>query len=162
VDLSRAWTAFGGASLTLMGAALAAGARRHAADNAAWQRQWSQAVGAPASVAEEAKLVRGYRAAGAACALLGLGFAAASAFGRALVSPRFTGGDPRLGGAGLAALGLGFGAVKLRVAFARAPRFLYDAASKRPLDERLAGLATWALCALRVVFGFQLISEGMK
>ncbi len=40
MDFSREWTAFGGASLALMGAAIGAGARRHAEDNLAWRREW--------------------------------------------------------------------------------------------------------------------------
>ena len=36
VDFPREWTAFGGASLALMGAAIGAGARRHAEDNLAF------------------------------------------------------------------------------------------------------------------------------
>lgn len=68
-DLSREWTAFGGASLALMGAALALGARGHARDNIAWQRERGRLVGAPEPAADA-------RVAGASLALLGAGFAA--------------------------------------------------------------------------------------
>ncbi len=93
MDLPRAWTAFGGASLALMGTAIAAGARRHADDNLAWRREWSKASGIPISDPGDGRaLVRAYRAGGALAALAGLGVVAAAAAGPA------RGGAP--GGAG--------------------------------------------------------------
>src|SRR3569832_1410231 len=69
VDFPREWTAFGGASLALMGAALSAGALRHAADNLAWRREWRRAVGAPGPGREGGRgRVHGLRLGGAAAA----------------------------------------------------------------------------------------------
>lgn len=145
MELARAWTAFGGASLALMGASVACGARRYAADNLAWRRQWSQAVGAAEPAAGEGapRLIRIYRAGGTLCAGAGAGLAAAALLGR--LASRVPPGDPRPVGAGLILLGLGLGAQKIRG----------GAAALRP-DERAAGLALWTLYALWAGFGLKL------
>ncbi|MDE2510407.1 MAG: hypothetical protein KGL74_04740, partial [Elusimicrobia bacterium] len=69
-EFAREWTAFGGASLALMGAALAFGARRYADDHLDWQRQWSRAAGRPEPPpADPGPLARAYRRIGAVAAL---------------------------------------------------------------------------------------------
>jgi hypothetical protein len=153
VDLPRAWTAFGGASLALMGVALAAGARRHAADNLAWRRQWNREMGVPAAdLGDGSLLILVCRAGGTLGILLGLGFIAAAASGRALSSVRFGGGDGRALGACFALLGAAFTAIKVsRGSF-----------GERAPGEKIADAATWTLCALWIAFGVRLISETLR
>jgi hypothetical protein len=165
VDFSREWTAFGGASLALMGAALGAGARRHAEDNLAWRREWSRAVGAPDAGPDEVRpLVVLFRAGGAIGVLAGLGFVAAAAAGRPLSSSHFGPGDARVLGASFALLGACFAALNLSRRSPRGPRFLaLDALSAppdRPLGERIAGAAGWLLIVLWIWFGLRLLSAG--
>jgi hypothetical protein len=167
VNLAREWTVFGGASLVLMGIALCAGARRHAEDAAAWQRQWRQAVGAPDSGADESgSLVAVYRVGGALVALAGAALLGGTAAGRALSSTRFGPGDARALGACFAALGLGFAVLKLSRLSPRGPRFLAAdplvSGGDRPLGERVAGAATWTLCALWTGFGLRLLTESLR
>lgn len=84
--LAREWTAVGGAALALMGAGLAFGAGRHAADHHSWHRQWRHAAGHEPERrrdGEGAGLARAYRAAGALLALAGAALVAAAASGRA-------------------------------------------------------------------------------
>ena len=153
MDLPRAWTAFGGASLALMGAALAGGARRHAEDNIAWRRQWSRAVGAPDDDLGDGRVfVRACRVGGVLGALAGLGFVAAAASGRALSSARFGSGDARVLGACFFVLGAAFTALKLSRA----------AVPAQALGERIAGAATWALGALWIAFGLRLLTETLR
>jgi hypothetical protein len=167
MDFPREWTAFGGASLALMGAAIAAGARRHAEDNLAWQREWRRAVGAPDSGAGDARnLVLGYRAGGALGFLAGLGFLAAAAMGRSLTSSHFALGDARALGACFALLGGAFAMMRLFRRAPRGPRFLIHeplaASDVRPLDERAATAASWALIVLWIWFGLRLILESTR
>jgi len=147
-DLSREWTAFGGASLALMGAALAAGARGYARDNIAWQRERSRLVGAPEPAADGADgLIRLYRGIGGAAAALGLAFVLAAAAGRAL-APRTGPADARIAGVSLTGIGLGFAAMKAR--------------RGSPHGERGADLAVWLLCALWAAFGLRLLIGGAR
>lgn len=152
MNSAQEWTAFGGASLAFMGAALATGARRHAADVAAWRVQQEQAVGSAAARQETTSGVeRFYRGSGIGIFVIGV-LVAASAKGVALASA----GAPR-GGAGLGAcvatLGAAFAAAKWR-------RSLELFA--RPPDERAADAAIWALCALWLCFGLRLCWEGLR
>ena len=143
---------FGGASLALMGTSLAAGARRHAADNLAWRREWRQAVGARESAAAEGRgLMAAYRAAGALLFLIGLSVALAGLAGRVAVSPLL---GARILGACCLALGLGFGALKLSSGAASGPRL--------PEKEPVAALSAWALCALWAAFGLRLLAWPSK
>ena len=163
MNLPREWTAFGGASLALMGAALVAGARKHAEDNLTWRRQWGQAAGVPDSgPGDGRRLIAVYRAGGALVIAVGLGLAAAAASGRALSSARFGHNDARALGACFAALGLAFAALKLSRDVARGPRFLAADLPTSPLGERLAGAATWGLCALWIAFGLRLLTESLR
>jgi hypothetical protein len=155
-DLAREWTAFGGASLALMGAALAFGARGYARDHHAWERERSRAVGAPEpDAAASTPRARRYRAAGFIVGLAGLAFAAAAAAGRGLTT-RTGPADARIGGACLALLGAVFAVSKALRGRGRGPRFLPGAADGRPFDERAADAAVWSLCALWTVFGLRL------
>ena len=141
-DLSREWTAFGGASLALMGAALAAGARGYARDNVAWHAEWRRAVGAPEAAPLDADgLIRLYRWIGGLASSLGLAFVLAASMGRAL-APRTGPADARVAGVSLALLGAGFAAMKVR--------------RGSPHGERGADLAVWLLCALWTAFGLRL------
>jgi hypothetical protein len=165
VDFPREWTAFGGASLALMGATIAAGARRHAEDILAWPREWSRAVGAPdAGPGDARRLVLGFRAGGALGVLLGLGFIAAAAGGRPLTSSHFGPADARMLGASFTLLGACVAALNLYRRSSRGPRFLaFDplaAPSARPLDERFAGAAGWLLIVLWIWFGLRLLNAG--
>jgi hypothetical protein len=167
VNLAREWTAFGGASLALMGTALCAGARRHVEDALAWQRQRRQAVGAPGEDSDGSPgLLLVYRAGGALVILLGAGLVAGAAAGRALSSTRFGPGDARALGACFTTLGLCFTALKLSRGAARGPRFLaadsFAAGSDRALGERIAGAAAWGLCALWAAFGLRLLTETLR
>jgi hypothetical protein len=162
LDFPREWTAFGGASLALMGAAIAAGARRHAADNLAWRREWDRAAGVSGSVPPESPgLVLGFRVGGSAGVVIGLGFVASAAAGRSLTSSHFGPGDARVLGASFSLLGAGLAAMRLQRRTARGPRFLTDeplaAPSARRLDERIADAAGWALIALWIWFGLRLV-----
>lgn len=164
MDFPREWTAFGGASLALMGAALAAGARRHAEDNLAWRREWRRAVGAPEAGPENCRrLVLAFRFGGALGVALGLGAVAGAAAGRPLSSYRPAPGDARLLGALFAAIGAGVAALNLSRRSSRGPRFLafdpLSAPSARPFDERAAGAAGWALIVLWIWFGLRLLLE---
>lgn len=157
MEFAREWTAFGGASLALMGAALAAGARRNASDIRSWRRQWREAVGAaPAPEPGADRLVGTYRAVGGIVALVGGVLAAAVAAG--FVAPASTpGAGPRALGAGVAALGLAF-AVRKATAESRGPKFLETgafAAGEKPLDARAADALAWALCALWMACGLR-------
>jgi hypothetical protein len=167
LDFPREWTAFGGASLTLMGAAIGAGARRHVEDNLAWRREWRRAVGAPdAGPGETRRLVLGFRAGGALGVLVGLGFAASAAAGRPLTSSHFGPGDARVLGACFTLLGAGLGAMGLRRRASRGPRFLaadpLTASPARGLGERAAGAAGGLLCVLWIWFGLRLILESPR
>jgi hypothetical protein len=165
MDLPRAWTAFGGASLALMGTALAAGARRLAADNLAWRREWCRAVGAPEAGLGDGRVLRlACRVGGTLGALAGLGVAAAAAAGRALSPARFGSGDPRALGACFALLGAAFTAMKASRGAARVPRFLGEGEDPepQPLGERIAGASTWLLCALWIAFGLRLLTENLR
>jgi hypothetical protein len=167
VDFAREWTAFGGASLSLMGLVLSAGARRHAADNLAWRREWRRAVGAPDPGPEDVRgLVLGLRAGGGAAAVAGLAVAAAAAAGRALTAFRPAAGEVRLLGALFAATGVGVAALNLTRRSARGPRFLafepLAAASARPIDERVASAAGWLLIVLWIWFGCRLLLEAPR
>jgi hypothetical protein len=167
VDFPREWTAFGGASLALMGAALAAGARRHAEDNLAWRREWSRAVGAPdAGPGDARRLILGFRAGGALGILVGLGFVAAAAAGRPLTSSHFGPRDARVLGASFMLLGACVAALNLYRRAPRGPRFLaFDplaAPSGRPLGERVASSAGWLLIVLWIWFGLRLLSAGYR
>ena len=160
MNFAREWTVFGGASLALMGAALAAGARRYSEDNLAWQRQWRQAAGLPPAEETDARAsVRIYRAAGALIFLIGLGFALSAATGFAASAPRLSPLGVKILGACAAGVGLAVGAAKFYVGLHRGPRFLEEDAPAAPLDERLSGLAQWALCALWAAFGLRLLWE---
>ena len=167
MNFPREWTAFGGASLALMGAAIGAGARRHAEDNVAWRREWRRAVGAPDSgPGETRRLLIGFRAGGALGVLAGLGFIAAAAAGRPLTSSHFGPGDARVLGASFAILGSCFAALNMSRRSPRGPRFLaFDplaAPSSRPLGERVAGAAGGLLCALWIWFGLRLLLESAR
>lgn len=140
--LAREWTAFGGASLGLMGAALALGARGYARDHAAWQRERNQALGVPAPApGEPERLTRGYRVGGVAVLCLGALVFLSATFGIG-PAPRVKLEDARVSGLCLALLGVTFAGVKLRRG---APRWA-DASDG----------AVWALCALWAIFGMRL------
>ncbi len=155
MDPARAWTVFGGASLVLMGAALAGGARRHAADALAWQKQRRQAVGAPEPVPPPLPPVRAYRAGGALLALAGAALAAGAQTG--LVRARGA-AESRPGavliGTAIAACGVGLGTLKILAA--------RTATAPRPLGERLGDAALWTLCALWTAFGTVLVREALR
>jgi hypothetical protein len=135
-----------------MGVALAAGARRHAADVAAWQAQHRQAVGAAeGGDIEMERLQKIYRAGGALLAAVGTALA---------VSARWAGLELRgisRGGAMIgpcvAALGAVFALSKWRAG---------QAAGEKAGDEIGTDAAVWALCALWVGFGLRLWSEGLR
>lgn len=151
---ARAWTEFGGASLALMGAALAAGARRFARENAAWRREWSRAVGA-AEPGVGRDLGLSYRVAGALVAFAGLGVLSAAASGAVAVAPP---AHPRLVGALIAFVGAAAAALKL-LTRPRGPRFLEgEPLLERSFDERASEAAVWALCALWAAYGLILVS----
>lgn len=167
MDFPREWTAFGGASLALMGAALSAGARRHAADNLAWRREWRRATGAPETgAADGRRLVLALRAGGALAAAAGLGVVAAAAAGRELSRYRPPSSEVRLLGALFAAIGAGVAALNVSRRSARGPRFLavepLAAPSARPLDERVASAAGWLLIVLWIWFGCRLLLEAPR
>ena len=165
MDFPREWTAFGGASLALMGAALSAGARRHAADNLAWRREWRRAVGAPDPGREDGRgLVLGLRAGGLVAAAAGAAVVAASAAGRELSRYRPPAGEIRLLGALFAAVGAGVAVLNLSRRSARGPRFLAlePMTATRPLDERVASAAGWLLIVLWIWFGCRLLMEAPR
>jgi hypothetical protein len=160
-ELAREWTAFGGASLALMGQALLAGARSLAKEHADWQEEWSRAVGRTplARAGNEDFLARVYAAAGAMGLLLGVLILAAAAGGRTLSAGP---ANARALGAVLAALGLAAALHKAGRALRRAPLFLQAdplAAPPEPsLGESVSGAAVWLLCGLWAAFGLRLFS----
>ena len=167
MDFPREWTAFGGASLALMGAVLSAGARRHAADNLAWRREWRRAVGAPDAGPENGRgLVLGLRAGGLLAVAAGVGVVVAAARGHELTRYRPQAGEIRLLGALFAAIGAGVAALNLSRRSARGPRFLawepLASPSERPLDERAASVAGWLLIVLWIWFGCRLLLEAPR
>lgn len=167
VDFPREWTAFGGASLALMGAVLAAGARRHAADHLAWRREWRRAVGAPDAGPEDGRrLVLALRAGGLLAAAAGAAVIAAAVCGHELSQYRPQASEARLLGALFAAIGAGAAVMSLSRRSERGPRFLAfeppASASSRPLDERVSGAAGWLLIVLWIWFGFRLILEAPR
>ena len=110
-------------------------------------------MGAPdADLGDGRVLVRVCRVGGMLGALIGLGFVAAAASGRALSPARFGPGDARVLGACFAVLGAAFAALKLS----------RGAAEAQPLGERIAGAATWTLCALWIAFGLRLLTETLR
>lgn len=155
--LAREWTAFGGASLALMGASLAAGARAFAKDHVDWQRQWSQAVGAPPPEAEAGRLAGAYRLGGSLIALVGLAAVGAAARGRTLSAGP---GNARLAGGCLLAAGLAAAVQKFRRETRRAPLFLEADPLAAPPEpgwgELASDAAAWLLCALWAAFGLRL------
>ncbi|MDE2490056.1 MAG: hypothetical protein KGM24_04365 [Elusimicrobia bacterium] len=168
-DLPRVWTAFGGASLALMGLALAGGARRHAADLAAWRRERRLALGEPEPPGGDVPSpleVLAYRIGGALLSLVGAALAAAASAGSVRAAgPAGTRLGAALAGAVVSACGVGFGTMKT-LAGRRGPRFLRgeelaDDAPRR-LDERLADGAVWTLCALWAVFGALLARAALR
>ena len=167
MNFAREWTAFGGASLALMGTAIGAGARRHAEDNLAWRREWGRAVGAPdAGPGDAGRLVLALRIGGVMGVLAGLGFVSAAAAGRPLTSSHFGPGDARVLGACFTLLGSCFAATSLFRRSPRGPRFLaFDPLASpavRPLGERVAGAAGWLLCVLWIWFGLRLLAEAAR
>ncbi|MFI5347755.1 MAG: hypothetical protein ACHQ51_15385 [Elusimicrobiota bacterium] len=165
-EFAREWTAFGGISLALMGAALSAGARGYADDFLSWQRQWSSAVGAPepASRGNDA-LIRVYRLLGVGGIVIGAALAAAAASGRAPAS-RVGASDARIMGICLTVLGFGFAMLKLGRDSRRSPRFLEPdpsaSARRRAIDELAAEMSVWTLCALWTGFGLHLFWEATR
>jgi hypothetical protein len=167
VDFTREWTAFGGASLALMGAVLSAGARRHAADNLAWRREWRRAAGVPEPLKEDGRgLILGLRLGGGAAAAAGLAVIAAAAAGIRLTAYRPAPREIRLLGALFAAIGIGVAILNLSRRSARGPRFLafepLSSAETRPLDERVASVAGWLLIVLWIWFGCRLLLEAPR
>jgi hypothetical protein len=165
-EFAREWTAFGGVSLALMGAALAVGARGYADDHLAWQRQWSRAAGTPEpAAADNSSLARLYRLAGALGFLVGAALALAAASGRAL-SSRTGPSDARVIGVCLTVLGAGFAVLKFGRDSRRTPRFLeadpLAAAPRRGLAESAAEACGWLLCALWTGFGLWLFHEATR
>jgi hypothetical protein len=153
MELARAWTAFGGASLALMGAALGAGSRRLSAENLAWRREWRHAVGvSEADDAEAASLALLYRGAGALIGAAGLAVLSAVGAGQAFVPGP---SSPRLVGVLIALVGLGAGALKA-LARPSAPRHLpreLGAGAAPSFEDRACDASIWALCALWAAFG---------
>ena len=167
-DFAREWTAFGGASLALMGAALAAGARGYVEDHLAWQREWSRAVGAPAPAFDAGRkefLAFVFRLIGAAGVLAGAGVTLAAASGRTLGS-RAALSDARILGASLIVLGFGCTVIKLNRDARRPSRFLesdpLSAASRPGFGALAAETAVWLLCALWTGFGVWLFWEATR
>ncbi len=153
MELARAWTAFGGASLALMGGALGAGSRRLAAENQAWRREWRHAVGASGGdPSEGASLSLLYRGGGALIGAAGLGVLSAVSAGQAFVEPP---SSPRLVGVLIAVVGLGAGALKAlaRPAATRGRTLPLLPGEAPTLEDRACDAAIWALCALWAAFG---------
>ncbi|MBI3565480.1 MAG: hypothetical protein HY079_09820 [Elusimicrobia bacterium] len=161
MELARAWTAFGGASLSLMGVCLGAGARKLARENLMWRREWRQAVGAPGTdEGEGASLALLYRAAGALIGAAGLGVLSASAAGTALVAAP---SRPALAGALIAAVGTAAAALKAAsLPAAGRPVEGLPPDAPRPFDERASDAAVWALCALWTAFGLLLLRGAFR
>jgi hypothetical protein len=167
-DFAREWTAFGGASLALMGAALAFGARGYVDDHLAWQREWSRAVGASEPVADAGRkglLLFVFRLIGVAGVLAGAGVMLAAASGRILAS-RAAPSDARIMGASLIVLGFGCALIKLNRDARRPSRFTESdplAAAPAPGGDALAAeTAVWLLCALWTGFGVWLFWEATR
>jgi hypothetical protein len=149
--LARELTAVGGAALALMGAGLALGARRHAADHRQWDRDRRHAAGLdPALRAEDDGLARVYRAGGALLAAAGIVLAAAAFAGRAAMRLELDRGDALVGGALLALAGAAGAAAR---------------AWSRPLSptraERASEACGWALSVLLVSYGVRLLKTGL-
>lgn len=156
MDLARGWTAFGGASLALMGASLGAGARKLARENLSWRRQWGQETGVEGGEGtSESSLTLLYRAAGALVGAAGLGVLSSAAAGAAVVAGP---SRPALAGALIAAVGTAAAALKASSlpSSSRPPAGLPPDAP-RPFDERASDAAVWALCALWAAYGLILL-----
>ncbi|MFI5348367.1 MAG: hypothetical protein ACHQ2Z_02390 [Elusimicrobiota bacterium] len=162
MNFPREWTAFGGASLALMGTAIGAGARRHAEDNLAWRREWGRAAGvSDAGPRDARRLVLALRVGGVVGVLAGLGIVAAAAADRPLTSSHFGPGDARALGACFTLLGACFAVMSLFRRSPRGPRFLaFDPLAAPPVrsfGERVSGAAGWLLIVLWIWFGLRLL-----
>lgn len=153
MNLDQSWTAFGGASLALMGVSLVAGARRMAVDNLAWRREWGRATGREQDPNQDGRALA-FVYWGAGALISGAGFGILSAGQPVVAGPAHS----RLAGFLITGVGAGAGALKF-IARSRGPRFLDGETAvgqSRPFDERAAEAATWTLCSLWSAFGVAL------
>jgi hypothetical protein len=163
VDPAREWTVFVGGTFALMGAALAASARRRAHDAVVWENERRRLAGEDAVSCEgafERLQLRLNRLVGAAGALGGAALLAAAASGRA-VSWRPSGPAAAALAAALILAGLA-GALARALGRGSAPAFLGAAAlaaAEEPLGERAARACGWALRAWWIVYGVRLLFQ---
>lgn len=154
---------FAAGALGLMGAALAFGSARHARENLAWRRQWSEATGEALPTGDEESerrvLTRRYLSAGLALIAVAAAVAGAATRGAAAGRPA----RPVLIGTALLAAGLSTAWRRWRRAGVSGPRFLEGELLLRvPLSERLADACAWTLSFLFAAQGILLLRESLR
>ncbi|PIR17551.1 MAG: hypothetical protein COV48_08530 [Elusimicrobia bacterium CG11_big_fil_rev_8_21_14_0_20_64_6] len=170
MNSAREWVAFGGAAFVLMGASLAAAARRNAEDALSWERQWRIAVGAPEPARDEGQrrnvIVLAYRFGGLFLAGVGVGLLYSVMAGQASFGERVGGRETMLGGVFFTLCGGVMGINAWLRLGRRAPRFLegelLDESAPPPLGERVATVCSHGMIALFLVFGLRLLREGLR
>lgn len=167
--LARELAGVAGACFGLMGAAMAGRARRHAQDNASWQRQWRQATGAEPAAGdgerETRRLTLVYRIAGAAFASAGLALLGAAALRPEALAAWQR--PPSIGRGGALAGGLLLSAAGFALAYAKTmgverPAQALGSPGKEPLGERFASGCGWALSFLLSGYGLRLLKEALR
>lgn len=170
MDSAREWVSFGGAAFALMGASLAAAARRNAEDALSWERQWRVAVGASEPVRDEGQrrnaIVLAYRFGGLFLAGVGGGLLYSVMAGQVPPGARVGGREMMLGGVFFTLCGIVMGINAWLRLGRRAPRFLdgelLDESEPPPLGERVAAACSYGMIALFLIFGLRLLREGLR